>query len=60
MNAKVEPEQTKITKKTDEVIYTIEIEDEVDETYFQVNQYSFKQNFNALIGHYKSNFSTSP
>ncbi len=30
------------------------IEEKIDETYHQVNQLSFQQNFKALIGHYKT------
>ncbi len=29
------------------------LKDVMDETYVQVNQISFQQNFKALIGHYK-------
>jgi len=30
------------------------LRDKIDETYLQINQLSFQQNFKALIGHYKS------
>lgn len=30
------------------------IKEKIDETYHQVNQLSFQQNFKALIGHYKT------
>lgn len=51
--------ETKPVEKVEKLIQIIKnrasknVKEVADETYLQVNQVSFQQNFKALIGHYK-------
>ena len=59
MKTKVEIDQTekvKNSKKLSAIRQSITQKEKVDETYLEINQFSFQQNFNTLIGHYKNNF----
>lgn len=62
MKTKVETDVTekmKNSKKLSTFRQSFNPKEKVDETYLEINQFSFQQNFNALIGHYKNNFATA-
>ncbi len=45
----------KVNSASDKKVSAPQVDKEkIDETYVQVNQLSFQQNFKALIGHYKT------
>jgi|GEM_PF-6759991 hypothetical protein len=54
MKSKVETEKKMESAAAKKVSASQVVKEKLDETYLQINQLSFQQNFKALIGHYKT------
>jgi hypothetical protein len=54
MKRKVEADLKMNSVPAKKILSSQVIKEKIDETYLQVNQLSFQQNFKTLIGHYKS------
>ena len=54
MKSKVETEKKMESAAAKKISDSQVVKEKLDETYLQINQLSFQQNFKALIGHYKT------